>query len=184
MTATRTGVIAESPLVQRTRASAQVFQAPARKRDGLAFTVLGVLVVGLDAAIGDGFNGLHDVIGARYALDELPVFRLEQLQERPDGDVLEGCVAAHYETVQVASNAAVRLCPVFAENGIIANFGGKLAIRCIYIIIKSLLTFRRQVSQRGSTVALYFNTLRFGQRNKNVKNSQVEQVRFQLVAER
>lgn len=52
-------------------------------------------------------------------LEVMLTARLEQLNDRPDSNVLERCVRVGQETVQVAVHAAVRLVPAIVEGRVI-----------------------------------------------------------------
>jgi hypothetical protein len=78
------------------RPLAKKLEGASSQGDDLAFAVFSV-VVGLDVSIGDGLDHLHDVVGLRDQGDQRLVLGLEQLEQGPDGDVLEGRVAAGEE---------------------------------------------------------------------------------------
>ena len=87
--------------------------------------------------------------------------RLQKLYDGPYGDVLEGRVRAREETVQVSVHAAVGLIPNVVECGIVIRCRAAVYSRhiseCLYATdTEVLLTLRRQVTERGGAVSLYF----------------------------
>jgi hypothetical protein len=72
-------------------------------------------------------------------LNQSLVLGFEELQERPDGNVLECCVARVKEALEIALNASVGRCPLAEEERIITNFS-RLVI--IYANTTTRLTFR------------------------------------------
>jgi hypothetical protein len=74
-------------------------------------------------SVRDLLDHLHDVIGLTDETDELLVFRFEQLEQRPDGNVLESRVTAVEEPAEVSVNAVTWLGPISDEDGIVANCG-------------------------------------------------------------
>jgi hypothetical protein len=57
----------------------------------------------------------------RDALGQARIFRLQQLQQRPDGNVLERGVSAGEEAAEVAVDTARGLSPVLDKDGVIAD---------------------------------------------------------------
>lgn len=100
---------------------AQQLQTPLRQVDHLALVVVLELVVRLDLAVGDLLDHLDHGVRLADEADEFLVFRLEQLQKGPDGDVLEGRVAAVEEPAEVAVDALARLVPVSDEDAVVTN---------------------------------------------------------------
>lgn len=62
--------------------------------------------------IGNRLDHLYDVFRVGDVSNEFRVFGLEQLENGPDGDVLESGISAREETLEVAVDAAIRVCPV------------------------------------------------------------------------
>lgn len=95
---------------------AQQLQASSCKGNHFALALIYLLLVRLEVFIGDRLDHLHNIFGVGDVSDELLVFGLKQLQKSPDSDVLEGGISACEETLEVAVDAAVRVCPVANED--------------------------------------------------------------------
>jgi len=76
--------------------------------------------------------------------DQLRVARLQELNDRPDSNMLEGGVGASQEAVQVVVHPALRLVPYLVES--------RVVIRSRSAIL------RREVSKGSSAVALDLGT--------------------------
>lgn len=104
--------------------SAREFEAAPRESDDLALpAVLAAfaLVLGLDGFLADLTDHSHHVVGLVDGVEEFLVVALEELEERPDGDVLEGGVVGVEEAGEVAVDAAGRLVPRLEEEGVVAD---------------------------------------------------------------
>lgn len=93
-------------------------KAPLRKRDDLAL-VLVELAVRLGHALRDARYQAADVVRLANEPDEALVLGLDELQQGPDGDVLERGVPALEEAAEVAVDSPTRLGPVLGEDGVI-----------------------------------------------------------------
>lgn len=87
------------------------------------FALVFFLKVGfrIDLAVRNVSNVFDDVIGLTNETNQGLVFRFEQLQQGPDGNMLEGGVTRLKEAAEVAVNAAVGFVPVLDEDGVVAN---------------------------------------------------------------
>jgi hypothetical protein len=99
----------------------QELEALARENDNLALAVFVVLVVRLDVALRNLRDHVDNLFRLRDALGQACIFRLEQLQQCPDGNVLERGVSAGEEAAEVAVDTARRLGPVLDKDGVIAD---------------------------------------------------------------
>jgi hypothetical protein len=79
------------------------------------------LILGFNCLFADFANHLHNVFGLVNGLEQVLVAALEELEERPDSDVLECGVAGGKESGKVAMNATGRLIPRVEEEGVVAN---------------------------------------------------------------
>ena len=100
-----------------------------------------------------------------HVLLELLVVRLEELDERPDRNVLEGRVVRLEEAHQVAVQTAVRLVPHCVERRIVVRLAA-------------------QVAQRRGRVALHLDRRRGGEREEHLADAHVEQLRLEVLGER
>src|SRR5690554_5991283 len=91
------------------------------KCDDLAL-VLVKLAVGLGDTLSDAQYQAADDVRLPDESDEVLVLRLDQLQQRPDGNMLERGVSALQEAAEVPVDAFARLCPVLREDGIVAHW--------------------------------------------------------------
>jgi hypothetical protein len=103
-------------------ALAQQLEAPASECHNLALAIFVVFVVRLDVAVCDLGDHLNHLGGLANQLNQAIVFGLEELQQRPDRDMLESGVAACEETPEVAVYAARGLCPVLNEDAVITHY--------------------------------------------------------------
>jgi len=105
----------------------QAIQAPSCKCHNLAFAFLVAggrccfVTLTRYFAICHALDGFDNILGVGNTVNEFLVAGFEELQECPDGDVLEGRVAACDEAVEVAVDAAVGLAPVLDEDGVVAD---------------------------------------------------------------
>jgi len=102
-------------------ALSQELQTTPGQLDHLTLVLVVLSVLRFDLAVRDLLDHLHDVIGLTDETDELLVFRLEQLEKRPDGDVLEGRVTAVEEPAEVAVDAVAWLGPISNKDAVVAN---------------------------------------------------------------
>lgn len=119
--AQRTGARESTFYVTLCPALSQQLQTTLGQIDHLALVVVLELVVRFDLAVRNLLDHLHDVIGLTDETDEFLVFRLEQLEQCPDGYVLEGRVAAIEEPAQVAVDAIAGLRPISDEDAVVTN---------------------------------------------------------------
>jgi hypothetical protein len=67
---------------------------------------------------------LYNLVRLADAFDQPFVFGFEELQKRPDGDVLEGRVPTGEEAAEVAVDTASGFRPVLDEDGVVADYDG------------------------------------------------------------
>ena len=101
---------------------AKDLQTPLRQGDDLPFTLIVLaFAIAFDVLLRDAFDHIDNLFALADQPDQRLVLRLEQLQQGPDGDVLERRVAAGQEAREVAVDAAVGLRPVLDEDGVVAH---------------------------------------------------------------
>lgn len=103
------------------RALPKKLQASLCEVDHLAFVVVVKLIVRLDWTVGNRLDLVDNVLGLADQLDEALILRLEELQQRPYRNVLEGRIAAPQEPNQVPVNSTVGRLPILYKNRVIAN---------------------------------------------------------------
>jgi hypothetical protein len=132
----------------KTRASAfDVFHSSLAKKlkrslsklDDLSFTIFFSLIVGLDLLIGNRLDHLNDLFRFSDQADELLVFRLQELEQRPYRDVLKCCISAREKPLQVAVNSPVWFSPVLNKDGVIANYTSSVqkfeqGLKAVYLL--------------------------------------------------
>ena len=104
---------------------------------------------------------------ATNVADQLRVARLQELNDRPDSNVLEGGVGAGQEAVQVVVHSSLRLVPYFVESGVV--IGSRSPV------------LGREVSEGSSAVTLDLGTGGVCQRDQNLTNSHLQQLTLKLV---
>lgn len=177
--------------------SAQQLQASSGERNDFALAVIRFLLVGLNVLISNRFHHLYDILRLGDISDELLVLGLEQLEKRPDGDMLESWVSAGKETLEVAVEAAIGVCPIANKDAVVSDWNEvsyELKVQGMKqnqekegaeneMLSERKRTFGGQVAQSRRTIPLDLDTLRIGQRDQNIKHAEVEEMRLQLVAE-
>lgn len=101
--------------------SAEQLQASSGKRNDFTLTLIHFLLVGFDVLIGNRLHHLYDLPGLRDISNEILVPRLEQLEKRPNGDMLESWVSARKETLEVVVEAAIGVCPIADKDAVVSD---------------------------------------------------------------
>jgi hypothetical protein len=102
-------------------ALAKQLKAPLGKVDNFSLVIVLGLVIRLDLTICDRFDHLNYVVRFADEADQLLILGLEELQERPDSNMLERGVAAVEESAQVPVDAVARLSPIPGKDAVVAN---------------------------------------------------------------
>jgi hypothetical protein len=113
--------VAALPFDEGLRALAQKLKTSAGECHNFALTILVVFVVRLDVAVRDLGDHLDDLVRFADELDQSVVFGLEELEQCPDSDVLEGGVSAGEEAADVTVDAARGFCPILDEDCVITH---------------------------------------------------------------
>jgi hypothetical protein len=100
----------------------QQFQAPLREVDHFALVVVFGLIIRLERAVGDLLHHADNIVRLADEPDQLLILRLEQLEQRPDGYMLERGVSAAEEPAEVAVDAITGLGPVLDEDAVVAHY--------------------------------------------------------------
>ena len=122
------------PPASATATTGRNLQTPPRQRHDLGLAVLALGAIrrvrlpsssststAFDVLLGDLFDDEHHVVGLVDRLNQLGVAGFEELEQGPDGDVLEGRVAGFQEAGEVAVDAARGLVPGGEEEGVVAD---------------------------------------------------------------
>jgi hypothetical protein len=99
--------------------------------------------------------------------DQLGVARLQELNDCPDSDVLEGSVGASQETVQVVVHAALRLVPDL--------------VKCRVVVRSRSAIFGREISKGSSAIALDLGTRRVGEWDQNLTDPHFQQLTLEFI---
>lgn len=103
-------------------ALAQELKASLCEIDNLAFVVFLRFWFRFNWPVCNGADVFNDIVGLPNETNQSLVLGFEELQERPDGDMLEGGITRLQKPTQVTMNSFIRLIPVLYEDGVIPNY--------------------------------------------------------------
>lgn len=103
-------------------ALAQKLKASLCEIDNLTFVVLLRFWFRFNWSVCNGADVFNDIVGLPNETNQSLVLRFEELQERPNGDVLEGGITRLQKPTQVTMDSFIRLIPVLYEDGVIPNY--------------------------------------------------------------
>jgi hypothetical protein len=105
----------------------QKLQGALGKLHNFSLAILLAFIVGFDLRIGDSLDHLDYLLRLSNKANKFLVLRLQQLEQSPDGDMLEGRISTSKESFQISMNASIGLSPVLNEDRIITNYDLVLA---------------------------------------------------------
>lgn len=98
------------------------FEASSCQRNDLTLPVFSVLLVRLDVLIRDCLDHMHEIVGFGDIGNQPLVLRFQQLEESPDGNVLERRVTTGEEAIQITMDSAIWIRPVVYKYRVIPNY--------------------------------------------------------------
>ena len=99
--------------------------------------------------------------------DQLRITGLQELNDRPNSNVLEGGIWAGQKTEQIVVHSTLGLVPDLVEGGVVV--GGSSPI------------LGREVSEGSGAISLDFGTKGIGQRDQNLANSHLQQLSLEFI---
>jgi hypothetical protein len=100
----------------------QKLQGALGKLHNFSLTILLAFIVGFDLRIGDSFDHLDYLLRLSDKANKFLILRLQQLEQSPDGNMLERRISTSKESFQISMNASIGLSPVLNEDRIITNY--------------------------------------------------------------